>query len=375
MDKTEKETEMIYYLNILWKRKWFILIPTLLCVIVAGLISLVLPPEWEVDTIIQPGKYFIQTEDGPTREVIFVQPAQIESQINQKSFNHIIAAELDIDLRDFPKLKAETIRDTYLVLISLKTKDIEMAKSILSSLNHHLKTDLDKKVTVEIKSIDTKIATNENLIKQNELTIEDKKNEIKLNEIEKNKIRQKIGSAENKHEISIGREKSISAEKKAVRNRIDDLEELLKKTLAETKDETQALSLLLYSNEVQNNLQFLSSLDEDLNQEKVKQEDLELEIKTGKEELKELDTENELLRIETEKIKTRNDSISKETDFLNERKALIDYAQVIKEPTPSISPIFPQKMLIILIAGILGLIIFTVFSFFLEYIKKHKTSD
>jgi uncharacterized protein involved in exopolysaccharide biosynthesis len=116
-------------------------------------------------------------------------------------------------------------------------------------------------------------------------------------------------------------------------------------------------------------------LDEDLNQEKVKQEDLELEIKTGKEELKELDTENELLRIETEKIKTRNDSISKETDFLNERKALIDYAQVIKEPTPSTTPIFPQKMLIILIAGILGLIIFTVFSFFLEYIKKHKTSD
>jgi len=375
MDNNEKEIEMIYYLNILWKKKWLIIIPTILCVIAAGIISFVLPPEWEVDTIIQPGKFFIQTEDGATREVIFVQPTQIESQINQESYNHIIAAELNLDIRKFPKLRAENIRDTYLVLTSLRTQDVEKAKSILQSLNHHLKNDLDKKVEVEIKATDTKIATNENLIKQNELTIEDKLNEIKLNEIKKNKTKQKIGAAENKHEISIERENSISEEKKAVKKRIDEIEMQLKETLAEKKEETGALSLLLYSNEVQNNLRYLNTLDKDLNNEKVRQEDLDLDIKTGKEEIKELDTQNEMLRNETEKIKTRMDSLRAETDFLNEKKALIDYAQVIKEPTPSITPVYPQKMLIVLIAGIFSLLIFTMFSFFLEYIQKHRPNN
>jgi capsular polysaccharide biosynthesis protein len=57
---------------------------------------------------------------------------------------------------------------------------------------------------------------------------------------------------------------------------------------------------------------------------------------------------------------------------LIEKKGRIDYAQLIKDPTSSLYPISPKKKLNILIAGILGLMIFTILAFFLEYIEKQK---
>lgn len=71
-----------------------------------------------------------------------------------------------------------------------------------------------------IKGIDTKIATNENLIKHKNLTIKDKMSEIKLNKIEQNKIKQEILSAENKRKLSQEREKSIIEEMKAIKARL-----------------------------------------------------------------------------------------------------------------------------------------------------------
>ncbi|MCP2597706.1 hypothetical protein NLC93_07545, partial [Candidatus Aminicenantes bacterium AC-335-G13] len=61
-------------------------------------------------------------------------------------------------------------------------------------------------------------------------------------------------------------------------------------------------------------------------------------------------------------------------ELLNERKGRMDYAQLVKEPTSSINPVSPKKKLNILIAGILGLMIFTILAFFIEYIEKQKVS-
>jgi len=50
----------------------------------------------------------------------------------------------------------------------------------------------------------------------------------------------------------------------------------------------------------------------------------------------------------------------------------IDYTQFIKEPTSSLYPVSPKKKRNVMIAGILGLMIFTMLAFFLEYIEKQK---
>jgi len=372
MNEYENEVNLMDYLNVIWKRKWLITIPTLFLVVVVGVISFLLPKKWEIDAILVPSKFLIQTEQGAFNEIMVVDPKQIVSQINEATYNVLIAEELNLDIREFPKLKATNLRDTKLVQISIKEKDVEKARRILYSLFNHLKRDLDKKINVEIKDIDTQIANNENLIKQKGFNIKNKGSEIKFNQIEKNKARQIMLSSENKLEISEDRVKSIMEEMKEVKKRTDELEKQQREALSEKKQAIDAISLLLYSNEVQQNLRYYNTLDEKLSNEKIIQENLSLLTKEKNEEIKQLDTQIEKLKTEIDKINNDIESVKNEIGFLNERKGRIDYTQLIKEPTSSLYPVSPKKKRNVLIAGILGLMMFTMLAFFLDYLEKQK---
>ena len=372
MDEYEDEFVLMDYLNIIWKRKWLIVIPTLFLVIAVGIISFLLPKQWEIDAILVPGKFLIQDQQGGFKEIMVVDPKQIANQINKKSYDHLIATELNLDIMEFPKLKAENIRDTKLVQVSIKENDVEKAKLILHSLFNRLSKELDKKIDVEIKGIDIGIANNKNLIKQKELDKKNKLGEIKLNQIEKNKTRQEMFSGGKKLKISENRVKSIMDELKTVKKRIDELERLQREALAEKKEGINAISLLLYSNEVQQSLRYYNTLDEKLSNEKIIQENLNLSIKKKNEEIKQFDTQIERIKTEINKINNEIDIIKNNIEFLNERKGRIDYTQLIKEPTSSLYPVSPKKKLNVLIAGALGLMAFTMVAFFLEYLEKHK---
>jgi uncharacterized protein involved in exopolysaccharide biosynthesis len=293
METDEREIELIDVLNVIWKRKWLIIIPTFVFIAIAAVVSFLLPKVWEVDAIMLPSKFFVQTEQGRFEEVVVTDPKQIAGQINQESYNQMIAAELNLDIARFPRITAENLRDTRLVRIAVRDKDIARAKSILQSLFDHLKKELDTKIEVETRSLDTQISITENSIKdlQNEIKtkesdIKRKNNEIILKdldiqskEIEKDRIKQEIESNQNKLKISQERVGSIVGEMKSVKGRVDDLEQLLKKTIAEQKEGGEAVSLLLYSNEVQQNLRYYNTLEENLSLEKVNQENLRLSTK------------------------------------------------------------------------------------------------
>ena len=400
MDAYENEIELMDYLFVIWKRRWLIIIPTFFLAVAAGIVSFLIPPKWEVDAIMLPSKFLVQTEQGQFEEVVATDPKQIAGQINQKSYDSLIAAELNLDIRKFPELKAENLRDTKLVRIALRDQDIATAKSILQSLFNQLKKELDRKIDVEIKSIDTEITTKENSIKDMENEIKTKENEIKKKnneiklkdltiqsrEIEKDRIKQEIESDQNKLKISEERVGSIMEKMKSVKGRIDELDQQLKKVIAEKKEGAEAVSLLLYSNEVQQNLRYYNTLDEKLSIEKVTQENLSLSTKENREKIRQTDnqisqtntekqiimTEISTIMNETENIKNRINTTQSEIRLMGDKKLRIDYAQLIKEPTASLYPVSPRKKINVAIAGILGLFVFTIFAFFLEYIQKQK---
>jgi len=465
----EKEIELIDYLNVIWKRKWLIVIPTFFLVVVVGVISFLLPKQWEIDAILVPSKFFIQTEQGEFEEVLVADSKQIAGQINEKSYDHLIAAELNLDIREFPKLEADNIRDTNLVQISIRKDDTEIAKRILYSLFNHLKRDLDKKIDVEIKGLDTQVESKKNAINSKEVEIRNKKNAIKLKnmliedrkneikteqnrikdkenvikmkenaiklknnaiklknlnieskEIEKKNIEEEINTLKNKLKISEEREKAITEEMKEVKNRIDKIEEEQRKVLKKGSDKN-SLSILLYSNEIQNNLRYYNTLDEKLSSERITQENINLATEEKKSEIKQIDNQIEQIRTQIDDIHTQIDDIHTQIDdiktqiddihtqidnikneiekinneidtinneiiikkneienlrndiaYLQERKARIDYTQLIKEPTSSLYPVSPKKKLNVLIAGILGLFIFSSLAFFLDYLEKQR---
>jgi capsular polysaccharide biosynthesis protein len=330
MDEHKNEIELIDILNIIWKRKWLIIIPTLLFAIIAGVISFLLPPKWEVDAIILPSKFLVQTAQGQFDEVVVVDPQQIAGQINKATYNNIIAAELNIDIEKFPKLRAENLRDTKLVRISIKEKDVEKAKSILNSLFAHLKRQLDTKVDIEMKGIDS---------------------QIKSRKIKKPRIEKEIKAYKNKLNIVKQRKTEIEKEISNVRKRIEALEKEQRLDLKrENRSEAESLAMLLYSTTIQQSLTYINTLSELLSRKKNEEEDINIEIENKKERIKQL--ENEIVN-------------------LNERKGRMDYAQLIKEPTSSVNHISPKKTIIILVSSILGLMIFTMLAFFVDYLQKH----
>ncbi len=327
----ENEIELMDYLNILWKKKWLIIIPTSFLVIITGVISFILPQKWEIDAIIVPSKFLVQTESGGFVKVMVVDPKQIAEQINEATYDSIIASELNLDIRMFPKLEAENFEDTNLVRVFTKEKDAEKAKLILHSLFKHLKTELDGKADIEIKAIDA---------------------EIKSKEIEKSTLEEEIKGWKNKLNIVGKRKKEIEKEMGDTRKRIGVLEgEQLSNLKKKNRSETESLALLLYSNEIQQSLRYFNALNELLSRKRIEEQDINLEIENKEEEIK---------------------LIENDINYLNERKGRIDFAQLIKEPTSSPHPVSPNKKLNVLIAGILGLMIFTVLAFFLNYIEKQK---
>jgi len=334
MNENRNEIELIDFINIVWKRKWFIILFTSFLVIAVGVISFLLPPKWEVNALIQPSKLFIQTSDGQFEEFLVKDPKQIASQINEATYNVIIASELNLDILKFPKLRAENLQDTNLVQVSIKEKDIIKAKLILNSLFNNLKKELDKKVDIESQGIDSR---------------------IKSKEIEKLRTNEEIKTNKNKLNIINLRKKEIEKEMIDIKKRIESLEEEQRLNLKkENRSESESLAMLLYSNEIQQSLMNYNSLNELVSRKKIEEEDINLDIENKEKRINQLDNEIENLRV----IRGR-----------------IDYTQLIKEPTSSLTPISPKKILNVLIAGILGLLLSIMLAFFLEYIEKQKVKD
>ena len=410
------EIDLMDYIAVLWRRKWLIIIPTFLLVVVAGILSFLLPEKWEVSAIIQPAKFLVQTEGGRFEEVLVASPVQIAGQINEEAFNQLIASELNINLNRFPKIEAQNLKNTNLVKISLTTPKIKEGQEILYSLFTHLKRDLDRKIDVEIQNIDTQKKELENKIKERNIAIQDKRNEIltmrndikkkqieiqqkeiEANslELEKNRLKKEIETTQNKLKISEERVKNIMEEMKEVKNRIDEISEQQKKALAQAREkgEGEAISLLLYSNEIQQNLRYYNTLDEKLSNEKIVQENLKYKIKDTEELIRKIDNNIKQIKLQKEnieleinnmkteikklendisKIKNEIETLKSRITLLEDEKNRIDYARLIKDPTPSLYPVSPRKKLIVAIAGVLGLMGFTFLAFFIDYIERNR---
>ena len=347
--------EAMDFVWVVWRRRWQIVVPTLVCVLIVGILSFLLPKKWEIDTIFAMGKFFIETTQGEFREVTVVNPRRIVEQVNGKTYDLFLAAELKLDIGIFPKLKAENMRGTELVRVAVVDKDVNRGKAILSALNERLKNDCNRKIDVQINIIDTQITTLENAIKMKGL-------DIRTMEIEKAKLVEQIASARKKMQISEKRSQDIADEMAAVEQRVKDLGPLQKKALEETKQGAEAMGALLYSNEIQANLRYHNTLADNLSMENVNRENLSLAMKDHDGEIKKLSMEIEKNQRETEDLRT-------EIKRMVEKKGWIELLQIVKDPTPSLRPVFPKKILFITLALVLGLIVFTLAAVSIDFFQ------
>ena len=140
MNEYEDKIELMNYLNVLWKRKWIIIIVTFLFIAAAVVISFLSPPEWEVGKIFLPSKLVIRTQEGQLHVFPFVKAHITVKIINQGEYNNIIATELGFDIKDFPILKTEELKDSYWVRVFIK--EIKMEQKLKDRLSPFLNVKL-----------------------------------------------------------------------------------------------------------------------------------------------------------------------------------------------------------------------------------------
>jgi capsular polysaccharide biosynthesis protein len=385
----EQSINLMEYAEVVWRRKWLILLPTIGCAILAGIYSFSLPKKWEITALIQPGKFTNQTVDGKLEEVVVTDPKQLAAQINQEAYNNLVAAELNLDIRKFPVLLAESLKDTRLVKVSIRDKDVQKSKAVISSLFSLVKSDLDKRIDVEIKTIDAQNVNTENMIKQKNVDIQssglEKENlnlDIQSSELEKENLRKEISTFQNKLAISELRVKNLLEEMKSVKTRAESIDEQQKKILTEKKEGNEAISILLYSNEIQQNLRYYNSLEDSMSNEKVNQENLKLSVEAKTNAIKNVSLNietkrNAIKQIDTQIEKTKNDidGLKNQITLSTQKKGRIDYTSLTKEPTSSLYPVAPNKKQNILIAGVLAFLAFTSLAIFLDSMKRYKSKS
>ena len=295
----EEEIELIDIFRILWKRRKLILLGTLFLAIGAAGICLLLPKVYEVSTIIEPGIRPIADYNGQiVNEIPVVTPEALRESILGGAYDGRIQKKLNIAPKDYPKIRVVTPKNTLLVKLSIESSKPEQALAILNELVSQAGSDIQDKL-----------------------------------ESEKNKIASEIKLAQINDQSLVEKIKLVEKQLTVITAKMQDLEKNRQKSLASRS--TDAMSVLLYSNEIQNQQIYLNSL-----QEKLK-------------------------NFEAEAL----GSVVK-TDILRLKMSLIKSTSLTMPPSIPDRPVKPKKPLIVALAFMLGLMGSMLLVFLLEYFER-----
>jgi len=318
----EDEIELIDILRVLWKWKYLVLVGTVICGLIAAIISFNMNKIYSIDMVLRSG---ILNVGKQGKNVYIDSPQNIKALIDSGTFNNDILNYLNEIKMDkaIPK-QSDTIKVQY------ETADIKQGIIIQDRLNKLLLETYTKLVRYFKNEYDMKLS----LLKS-----------------ETDYIKAAIKSYKRKVKNIEKRIDELSSEIELIKNNTTNLIRERDKLLSKNPKENNILSALLYSNTIQQNLQLSNRYQDEINNYKQKKE-------------------NELQKIE----KSENEIAKK----LNEMKNLqfqkdnIQNIQILQPAISSPYPIKPKTKLNVILALVAGLFLMLFLSFFLEYLSKHK---
>ena len=390
----EDEINLIDYLRVLWKWKWLIIAGTLICAIIAAVISFQMPKIYRIATVIEPGIIGLDKSGN----YIYMNSQNISGKINEGSYNKSIKKLLNIDpSKTNLEFKADVGKFTNQIRINAecKGKDINFGLKASKQLIAIISDDGEKVVQKRNDDYDRKIIEEQNKIRKIEIQRKrdtDKQVALKLNSI--NWKRNQIKLQQEILETTRQRIKELELEAKKIKNNTERIikqrDILLKDSRA--KDD---ISLLLYSTTIQQNVTYsirlgnqIYSLRTNVQAKEASIEELNRDIDliaTEIEDLKLYRTEGLQAKIDddigigTEELKLRRaeglpveiniNNIKEQVRLLTSAKENISNIKVLQNPEVSSAPVKSKKKQIVLLSVVVGLFFMIFLAFFIEYIK------
>ena len=286
----DDEINLVDLFLIIWKRKTMILAVTLLLMVAAAGISLLMPKVYKIVTILEPGK----DAEGKLVE----NPQTIRENILGGAYDRMIMEKLGLSLDKIPKFQVSVPKQTDLVKISVESSEPQQAVFVLQELLLGVSGVIQEDLDPEIKKT---------------------RNEIKEAQLEENFLLENI--------------KLLKEQITQIGLKMTELEKGRKIALAAPKGD--AMAVLLYSNEIQNQQIYLNSLQD-----------------------------------KSAVILNKKNQMALKIDNIQLKLAGIKGTNINKPPTIPEKPIKPKKTLIVALAAMLGLMGGVMLAFFAEFMVK-----
>ena len=329
----EDGIELIDILLVIWKWKYLIVVGTIVCGLIAAIISFNMRKIYSITMALSPGILSIGEQGN---RVYIDSPQNIKDLIDSGIFNNDILKHLkEIKMGNTP------VRLAFKVTIPLKSNMIKV----------EYKTDNIKQgIAIQNRLSKLLLENYSTLVKyfQNEYDIK-----LKLLNSELTYINSTIQSKKRNLDNIQKRIDELTNESKLIKNKTAELIKERDKLLPENPKENNILSALIYNNTMQQNLQFSNDYQNDMSNYQQQKEN----------ELQEID------KFENAKIIKLN----KEKKLHTERDN-IQNLQILQPPATNLSPISPKPRLNIILSMFAGFLFFIFLSFLLEYLSKYRSS-
>ena len=332
----EDEINLFDYLLVLWKWKWLIIGGTLICAIVAAIISLQMPKSHVISMAIEPG--VIGLDDKGNK--LYMDSKEIIGKINDGRYNRDIEKSMDkASLSASLTFKASAVKYTNLIAVdsSWGENDLDSGLTASRQLTVMLSEDYKNDAQIRKADIDKRILINQEAIKKVEEERKDinaellatkqkrmkiiktenkeidmqiilKNNEIRKIEIKRKDIDKQVTLKlsdinRKKNQISMHQDTLIAARQRidelimGIKSIKDNTEQIVaqRDMLLKEKRAEADISLLIYANTIQQNLAYFNQLNAQVY-------NLRLSDKKEEEAITKLNSDSIDLKIEIERL-------------------------------------------------------------------------
>ncbi len=324
-----EEIELMDYLRVMWKWKYLILGGTLLCALIAGVISFQMPKVYRITMVLRPGILQVAW-DG--KNIYIDSPQNIKAMIDAGTFNDQIVNDIiNPDDNDSPKsLKFKVAIQADAIVVSYETSDIKLGSRILENLRNLLLGRYSEMINYHRRQDETSIIMKKAEFENYNVTIKSYEQHIK-------NLDRRI------HELA--------SEIKIVNKNTNSLISERDKYLSDNVNPDNILSSILYTNTIQQNITLSNTYKNQIEEYNSQKEDYKVSLGKAKSDLQKL----------LESIKS-----------LEFEKNSIQNIQILQPPSRSPYPIAPKKKLNVILAAVVGLFAMLFLAFFLEYLSKYK---
>lgn len=196
---------------------------------------------------------------------------------------------------------------------------------------------------------------------------------------EKQRINNQIELAKNKLKILDTQSARLQKQIEEIKSNNEQIIKQRDEVLAKGHNPEDAMSLLLYSNTIQENLTQIDRLNLTLENNAIQRQQLQQDIKDLETQLANLDLQLAdidvklaNLDIKAKNLDLQDNKLAIKQKDLEVRKSNISGIKVIQEPLTNPQRISPNRKLIVAVAGVLGLFVGVFAAFAVEFWQSHK---